>query len=365
MLKKNFLITIGTRPELIKLYPLIKSMRNSKNFQIKICYTGQHKELVKMSLKIFDFNPDYSFNIMKKGQSSLDIVENIFKKFKKITKKYDFDGIIVQGDTTTAMSAALAAFYLKKKIIHIEAGLRTNNIYDPFPEEANRKIISQIASLHFAPTKIAKSNLIKEGIKGKNIFVVGNTVIDALKIIAKKFEINQNEKNIVLCTLHRSENIKKNIDIMIDSLVEIAKKNLDWKIIWPQHPNPMIKKKLKKILNKQKNLLILNSLNYVDFIKTLKECKLIISDSGGIQEEASYLGKYVFIMRKNTERPEAIINRTGIILNFKKKIIVDQINKFIKDKKWLSIKSSNCFGAGNASPKIHNILKSNFIKNEK
>ena len=357
MLKKKILITLGTRPELIKLYPLIKSMYDSKNFLVKTCYTGQHKELVKMSSKIFDFKPEFSLNIMKTNQNSVDIVKNIFSKFEKINSRFNFESIIIQGDTTTAMAAALAAFYFKKKVIHVEAGLRTKNINDPFPEEANRKIISQIASIHFAPTKIAKDNLIKEGIKNKNIFVVGNTVIDTLKIISKKYKINQEEKNTILCTIHRNENLKKNIDIIINSLLEIAKKNPSWKIIWPLHPNPVIKKKLKKILNKKKNLKVLNPLNYFDFIKTLKESRIIISDSGGIQEEASYLGKYVFIMRKNTERPEVIINRTGKILDFNKKVIVDQINKFIKDKKWLKINSSNCFGTGNTSQKIHKILK--------
>lgn len=359
MLKKKILITLGTRPELIKLYPLIKSMRNSKRFLVKTCYTGQHRELVKMSSKIFDFDPDFSLNIMKESQSSIEIVKNIFNKFEKIKDRYNFESIIVQGDTTTAMSAALAAFYLKKEIIHIEAGLRTKDINDPFPEEGNRKIISQIASLHFAPTKIAKNNLIEEGIKSKNIFIVGNTVIDTLKIISKKYKIKTSKENIVLCTIHRSENIKKNINIIIESLLAIAKENPDWKIIWPHHPNPVIKKKLGKIFNKQKNLVILNSLNYLDFLKVLKKCKIIVSDSGGVQEEATYLGKYVFIMRKSTERPEVLNNKIGEILSFNKTLIVEKINRFIKKEKWLKIKASNCFGIGNSSQIIHKILKTN------
>jgi len=359
MLKKKILITLGTRPELIKLFPLIKSLSVSKKFIVKTCYTGQHKELVKMSSKLFEFEPEFSLNIMKKSQNSVDIVKNIFSKFENINKKFNFESIIVQGDTTTAMAAALASFYLKKKIIHIESGLRTGDINDPFPEEANRKIISQIATLHFAPTKGAKNNLIKEGIKSKNIFVVGNTVIDTLKIFFNKHKIIQNEKNIILCTLHRSENIEKNIEIVINSLLKIAKKNPSWKIIWPHHPNPIIKKKLKKILNKKNNLIILNPLSYSDFIKVFKECRLVISDSGGIQEEASYLGKYVFIMRKKTERPEVIVNKTAKILNFNKNEIEDEINKFIKDKKWQKIKSSNCFGIGNTSKKIRKILENN------
>jgi UDP-N-acetylglucosamine 2-epimerase (non-hydrolysing) len=355
-MQKKILITLGTRPELIKLYPLIKLIKVSKNFSVKTCYTGQHRELVKMSSKIFNFSPDFSLNIMKESQSSLDIVENIFNKFKKICHKYNFESIIVQGDTTSAMSAALAAFYLKKNIIHIEAGLRTKNIYDPFPEEANRKIISQIASLHFSPTKLAKINLIKEGIENKRIFVVGNTVIDTLKTISNKYRIKNKNKNIILCTIHRSENINKNIDTIINSLLKIAEKNRDWKIIWPFHPNPIIKKKLQKIIGKQNNLLILNSLNYLDFTRILKESKLIISDSGGIQEEAAYLGKYIFIMRMSTERPE-VLKKNGQILGFNEKIIIKKIESFIKKKKWNKIKPSNCFGRGNSAKKIINILE--------
>jgi UDP-N-acetylglucosamine 2-epimerase (non-hydrolysing) len=356
MLKKRILIALGTRPELIKLYPIIKELGKSKSFYIKICYTGQHKELVKMSSHILNFKPNFSLNVMKKNQNSIDVVENIFKKIKKILKKYNFQSIIVQGDTTTAMAVALAGFYLKKKIYHVEAGLRTHDINDPFPEEGNRKIISQISSIHFAPTNLSRKNLITEGTKNK-IYVTGNTVIDTLIEISKKYNIKKNEDKIILCTIHRNENINKNIKIILASLLKIAKDNPDWKIIWPYHLNPIIKKKLKKFVNKRENLLIINSLDYLSFLKFFFKCSLVISDSGGLQEEAAYLGKYVFIMRRKTERPEIIINNLGEILNVNKELIVNKINIFLRKKKWKKIKPSNCFGNGNSAKKIVSILE--------
>lgn len=359
MVKNKILVALGTRPELIKLAPVINRLHKSKIIDLKICYTGQHKSLVKMSSDIFKFKPDFSLNIMKKKQDSVYLVEKIFQKMRNVFKKYNCDSVIVQGDTTTAMAVALTGFYFKKKIYHIEAGLRTHDINDPFPEEANRKIISKISTINFAPTKNAMKNLIEENVDKKKIFVTGNTVIDSLKFITKKYNIKRSEENIILCTIHRSENINQNIGIIINSLFKIAKDNPDWKIIWPYHPNPIITVKLKKFVNKYKNLLIISSLDYLNFLRILNKSKLIISDSGGIQEEAAYLGKYVFIMRKETERPEIILNNLGKILCFDEKIITKETKLFIKKKKWKKIKPSNCFGNGSSAEMIFKILKKN------
>ena len=368
---KKLLFVFGTRPEAIKLAPLINSIKENNKFEVKVCVTSQHKEMLSQVLDVFDITPDYDLNVMSNNQSLNSLTSKIIKRLEEIIIDYEPQGVIVHGDTTTTFSAAWAAFNTQKKIIHIEAGLRTHDIKSPWPEEANRKLTSIITDLHFSPTKGAKENLEKEGVKEHKIFVTGNTVIDALlatkEIIEKKENLQlslkkkmpfiQEEKKIILVTGHRRENHGKGFINICKALKQVAEQN-SVQIIYPVHMNPNVQKPVNEILKNINNILLIDPLPYEAFLWLMEKSKLIITDSGGIQEEAPSLGKPVLVMRETTERPEAVDAGTVILVGTNTEKIVKEANNLLQnDSEYERMsKLHNPYGEGKASKRILNFL---------
>ena len=356
-MKKKILLIIGTRPEFIKLFPLYKKLANNKNFITKVCFTGQHKQLISQHNSIFKIKSNFNLKIMTKNQNLFSINQKLFKNFANLFENEPFDAVCVQGDTNSAMIGALSAFYKKMKIIHVEAGLKTFDKYNPFPEEVNRDIISCIADLNLAPTINAKKNLLQKNIDKNKVFLVGNTVIDTLKFILKKNNINIQTNKQIICTMHRNENKGKNLEIFCNSIINLSKKFREWKILISSHPRPDIQKILNEKFNKKsKNIVIKKSMKYEEFIEELSKSSLVVTDSGGVQEEAAYLGKFTFILRKVTERVEILEKNLGKIIKIKESEIQNKIGKFILSNKWKRSKRSYVFGKGFASNKIMKIL---------
>ncbi len=371
---------MGTRPEVIKLFPVINIFKKKKKFfKTEIAISGQHREIVDDLLNFFRIEVNYDFNLIKENQSLFDITINGLRGMSKILNKSNPDLVFVQGDTTSAFIGALSSFYKKIYIAHIEAGLRTYDKYSPFPEEKNRVLISHLSDFHFTTTIEAKKNLLKENIK-KNIWVVGNTVIDSLQYIITYFENNlklRNEisnyfknvdfsKKIILITSHRRENFGDNLLNICVALKELARKIPDIEILFPVHPNPNVLKPVKSLLNKIKNIHLYPPLFYPYFIWLLQRTFLILTDSGGIQEEASYLGKPLLILRNNTERYEIIKNRNGKLIGTDTKRIIKEVEKLIYNKNEYKkmLGKVKCYGNGNASEKIYKIIKEFFYGKE-
>lgn len=370
---KKILLILGTRPEAIKMIPVYYQLKKN-GFQTLLCSTGQHIEMVNEILDFFKIKADFELNIMKPNQDLFYITNQVLTKIKDVLDLCKPDLVLVQGDTTTAMSAALAAFYLKIPIGHIEAGLRTNNIFSPFPEEANRKIISLITDFHFTPTKLATQQLLKENINPEKIFNTGNTVVDALYNVQKKIENNEvnidleiknivnnskrNQKKVILLTIHRRESLMY-LENSLNAIKEIAQINDDLEIIYPVHPNPLIRNVIDKIeLYKLKNIHITKPLSYKDLIYSLINSFAVITDSGGIQEEAISLAKPTLVLRLETERMEGInAGAASLIKNFETENIKKQILDLLQYKR--SLKNLNVYGDGTASKQIVDIIKKN------
>lgn len=372
---KKILVVFGTRPEAIKLAPLVKELKKNKLFKTYVCSTGQHKEMVKQVLDIFNLNLDFEMNIMKKNQDLFEISSNSISKFKKVLDEVEPDLVIVQGDTTTAFTASLAAFYKKIKIAHIEAGLRSFNKFHPYPEEVNRKIISLLADFHFAPTKAAADNLLKEGIKKDKVFVTGNTVIDSLfeaqkKIVGKqlpnKIIIDHSkylpnslfDKKFILITLHRREKFGDELEKILLAIKYLANK-YDYNFVYPVHLNPNVQIPVNKILKDNKNIFLLPPLDYLSFIYLMSRCHLLLTDSGGIQEESFVFKKPLIVIRDVTERNEAIkagyAFLTGSDPKKIKNAFADIDTKL--NNHYNFFEGKNPFGDGKASTKIVDILK--------
>ena len=371
------MFAFGTRPEAIKMAPLIKTFQADKDFVTKICVTAQHREMLDQVLNIFDINPDYDLNIMKPGQDLFDVTENVLSGMKRVLSDFNPDIVLVHGDTTTTSACSLAAFYNKIKIGHIEAGLRTGDIYSPWPEEANRKITGVLADYHFAPTSTSENNLLKENINKKNILVTGNTVIDALYLMIEKIENNPrlksrilelissqyklcDDKKIILITGHRRENFGHGFRNICNALKTIADNNPDFDIVYPVHFNPNVQKPVRKILSNAKNIYLIEPLSYECFIYMMSKSFFIITDSGGIQEEAPSLGKPVLVMRDSSERPEAIKAGTVKLVGTDYAKIIEESQKLIDDENEYNkmSKAYNPYGDGKASLKILNFIKS-------
>ena len=351
---------MGTRPEIIKLAPLIIHSKRLKNINVRIVLTGQHKEMASDVMDLFDLKEDNNLQIMKSNQSLNYISVSILKGLKNEFKFHRPDLVIVQGDTTSAFISALGAFYEGIKLAHIEAGLRTNNILSPFPEEANRRLISQIATINFAPTNIALENLKNEGIY-KNTFLTGNTVIDAISLLIKNkrikkdnfFQENKNLK-LILVTVHRRENWGKKLINIIEALIQIVKVNPNVGIVLPMHKNKEIRKVFIKYLKNIDRIFLKDSLLYDNFVGILSQSYCVLTDSGGIQEEAPFLGKPVLVLRDSTERVESIKSGSAILVGTDPKIIIEKVNRIISDPKVyksMSVKRS-IYGDGKASKKI-------------
>jgi UDP-N-acetylglucosamine 2-epimerase (non-hydrolysing) len=367
--KKRILFVFGTRPEAIKVAPVIKKFQNT-NFEIKVCNTGQHSDLLDPVLSFFNIKPDFNLKVMKENQTLFDITSNILSSLKTTLETYKPDLVFVHGDTTTAFISSLACFYLKIKIAHIEAGLRTNDKYSPFPEEMNRTLISSLADFHFAPTKRSKSNLLDLKIPEQRIKITGNTVIDSL-LMAKEIVLKDsnyqikgvdNNKKIILFTGHRRENFGAGFEKIFKSLKKISKNYPDIQIVYPVHPNPNVKKLASKFFKNDKSILLIPPLDYGQFVWLMINSFIIITDSGGIQEEAPSLGKPVLVTRNKTERPEAVDAGTVILVGDDEDEIYKNASKLLSDRNVYDKMSKliNPYGDGNASSHIFSYVNKLF-----
>lgn len=366
---KKVLLVFGTRPEAIKMAPVVNTFKKSENFKTKVCVTAQHREMLDQVLKFFDITPDYDLNLMQPGQNLYSLTSRIILEIKDVLEDFKPNYVFVHGDTTTTMSTSIASFYSEAKVCHVEAGLRTNNKYAPFPEEINRQVTSRITEYHFAPTERAKHNLICENIEKEKIVITGNTVIDALLEGVKKVKkldhpeittlnrIINPDKKLILVTGHRRENFGLGFLNICKALKKIGKRK-DVQIIYPVHLNPNVLEPVHQILGKHKNIHLVEPLSYESFIWLMEKSYLIITDSGGVQEEAPSLGKPVLVMRQTTERPEAIEAGTVVLVGTDKDIIhretvelLDNTNKY----KEMS-KLHNPYGDGNAAKRIVDFL---------
>ena len=375
---KRVLLVFGTRPEAIKMAPLVKRLgAMNDEFLVKVCVTAQHRQMLDQVLDIFDITPDYDLDIMKHKQDLYDITSNILLKMRDILMDFKPDIVLVHGDTTTTSATSLATFYQKIRVGHIEAGLRTGNIYSPWPEEANRQITGVLANYHFAPTDESANNLLKENKPKKSIFVTGNTVIDALYMVLDKIDqslelkqrIIQNiEKNskfkinnskFILVTGHRRENFGEGFLNICQALKALSLKNPDIDIVYPVHLNPNVQEPVFKILSDISNIHLIEPLEYESFLYIMSRAYFIITDSGGVQEEAPSLGKPVLVMRDTTERPEAVKAGTVKLVGTNKEIIIKEAQKLIDDKIEYNkmSKAHNPYGDGKASERIATILK--------
>jgi len=365
MLKKN-LIIFGTRPEAIKMAPLVKEFLKNRNFVTKVCVTGQHREMLDQVLKFFDIKPDYDMDLMKQGQNLYGLTADIITGLQPILEEFQPDYVYVHGDTTTTMSASIASFYFGAKVCHIEAGLRTFDKKAPFPEEINRTITGHIADYHFAPTQNSFDNLIRENILESSILISGNTVIDALiqsvdrvdKMVDIEIENLKKSidftKRIILVTGHRRENHGQGFLNICQALKEIGDSIENVQIIYPVHLNPKVQKPVYEALSDAKNVKLIKPLAYPAFVWLMNKAELVITDSGGVQEEAPSLGKPVLVMRDTTERPEAIKAGTVILVGTSKEKIVNEALELLNDEeryKQMS-KLHNPYGDGNACQRI-------------
>lgn len=360
---KKILIVFGTRPEAIKMAPLVKEfMKKKAIFETKVCVTAQHREMLDQVLDFFEIIPDYDLNLMKPGQNLHTLTADVIVGMKPILDEFSPDYVFVHGDTTTSTAAALATFYSGAKICHVEAGLRTYNKLSPFPEEMNRQLTGRMADFHFAPTEKSKENLLKEGIDPDTVFVTGNTVIDALLYAKDKVEVvddNQIEslkkiidfsKDLILVTGHRRENFGDGFINICKALKQLATEQ-NVQIIYPVHLNPNVQKPVNELLGDVKNIRLISPLNYPAFVWLMKQSKVIITDSGGVQEEAPSLGKPVLVMRNTTERPEAIEAGTVILVGTEIAKIVNHASHLLNNQdlyQKMSL-SHNPYGDGMAS----------------
>ena len=373
---RKILLVFGTRPEAIKMAPLALELKKSDYLQIKICVTAQHREMLDQVMTSFDLKADYDLDLMRTGQNLNSITADVVVELKPILHDFKPDLVLVHGDTTTTMASSLAAYYEQIPVAHVEAGLRTHNIYSPWPEEINRQLTGKIASYHFAPTEEAAMNLMKEGVDRNKIYVTGNTVIDALLLKVEKIRNNLALKNdcyqavlksgydlnvdkkFILITGHRRENFGQGFENICLALKELAKCNPNIDFVYPVHLNPNVKKPVEQLLTGVSNIHLIAPQDYEPFIYLMDNCLLIMSDSGGIQEEAPSLGKPVLVMRDTTERPEAVRAGTVKLVGTELETLVQQTQQLIDDSKLYTqmSRAHNPYGNGTASKRILDII---------
>ena len=382
---KTILLVFGTRPEAIKMCPLVKDFKRFPDlFDTKVCVTGQHREMLDQVLRIFDIHPDFDLNIMKQGQDLYDITSRVLLGMRDILQQVKPDVVLVHGDTTTSTAAALAAFYQQIPVGHVEAGLRTNNIYSPWPEEMNRQITSRIATYNFSPTPLSKENLLKENVNENSILVTGNTVIDALHIVVERIKsgkslqaelINQLSsagynpsrlnlgRKLVLITGHRRENFGDGFISMCSAIRDLAHKYPDVDFVYPMHLNPNVRKPIHQVfgdtLTNLGNMFFIEPLEYLSFVYLMEKSTIVLTDSGGIQEEAPGLGKPVLVMRDTTERPEALEAGTVKLVGTDYNKIVNAVSELLENKQAYMAMSQavNPYGDGKACGRIVSFLK--------
>lgn len=382
---KKIMLVFGTRPEAIKMAPLVKEFQKyPEKFQTIVCVTGQHREMLDQVLRIFEIVPDYDLNIMKQGQDLYDVTARVLTGMRDVLKEAQPDVVLVHGDTTTSTAAALAAFYQQIPVGHVEAGLRTHNIYSPWPEEMNRQITGRIATYHFAPTPLSKQNLLAEGVKEEHIYVTGNTVIDALYMVVDKIKKNKEldtkledllkragydvnrlvgEKKLVLITGHRRENFGDGFIHMCTAIKDLTQKYPNVDFVYPMHLNPNVRKPIHEVfgedLSNLDNMFFIEPLEYLSFVYLMEKSTIVLTDSGGIQEEAPGLGKPVLVMRDTTERPEALEAGTVKLVGTRYDKIVAEVSTLLDNLEYYEImsKAVNPYGDGIACKRIINILR--------
>ncbi|MCL5033941.1 MAG: UDP-N-acetylglucosamine 2-epimerase (non-hydrolyzing) [Bacteroidetes bacterium] len=372
-MKKRVLFIFGTRPEAIKMAPLINEMGKSGEFEVRICVTAQHRQMLDQVLEIFRIKPDHDLNIMTSNQSLFDITARIMSKLQEVLAAEKPDLVMVQGDTTTTFAGALAAYYARTRVAHLEAGLRTNNKFAPFPEEINRRMTSVIADIHLAPTQWSRDNLIRENVPAENIFVTGNTVIDALFHVAALLRSSKPDydrlfkgvdfgRKMVLITGHRRENFGEGFLSICESIRDLALKYGDVEFLYPVHFNPNVRKPVNEILHGIRNVHLVEPLDYEPFIYAMDKSYMVLTDSGGVQEEAPSLGKPVLVMRDTTERPEAVDAGTVRLVGTDKKKIVEGVSVLLEDAEVYAqmSRAHNPYGDGKASERIVGILNHYF-----
>ena len=377
-MKKKIMLVFGTRPEAIKMAPLVKEFqKNQEDFETIVCVTGQHREMLDQVLKIFDIKPDYDLNIMKQGQDLYDVTARVLTGMRDVFKQCKPDVVLVHGDTTTSTAAALAAFYQQIPVGHVEAGLRTHNIYSPWPEEMNRQITGRIATYNFAPTPLSAKNLKEENAHGQ-IFVTGNTVIDALHMVVERLHSDQAlaeeqvrvlkeagypinrliGRRVVLITGHRRENFGDGFISMVTAMKDLSEKYPDVDFVYPMHLNPNVRKPIHEVfgedLTKYKNFFFIEPLQYLEFVYLMEKSCIVLTDSGGIQEEAPGLGKPVLVMRDTTERPEALESGTVHLVGTNHDLIVNEVSTLLDDPVAYErmSKAVNPYGDGQACRRI-------------
>ncbi|MDY4597059.1 MULTISPECIES: non-hydrolyzing UDP-N-acetylglucosamine 2-epimerase [Clostridia] len=361
---KKIMLVFGTRPEAIKMCPVVKELKKYEEFKVSVCVTGQHKEMLQQVLDVFEVVPDYNLNIMKQQQTLFDITANILLKIKEVLEKEKPDLVLVHGDTSTTFVSSLACFYLHIPVGHVEAGLRTYNLESPFPEEFNRQAVSLLAQYNFAPTDLSKRNLLSEGKREESICVTGNTAIDALKTTIRESYSHPElewakDSKLIMITAHRRENLGEPMKHMFRAIKRVIDEYPDVKAIYPIHMNPIVRKTADEILGENEKIHIIEPLEVVDFHNFLNKSYLILTDSGGIQEEAPSLGKPVLVMRDTTERPEGIKAGTLKLVGTEEEIIYRNFKLLLSDKEEYEKMSlaTNPYGDGEASKRIAEFLK--------
>ncbi|MCF6234039.1 MAG: UDP-N-acetylglucosamine 2-epimerase (non-hydrolyzing) [Rhodobacteraceae bacterium] len=365
------LVVFGTRPEAIKMAPVVKMLKKSAGLNVHVCVTAQHRQMLDQVLQLFDITPDFDLNVMQPGQDLTDITAKIILALRDILRDGGYDRVLVHGDTTTAMAASLAAFYAQVKVGHVEAGLRTGNIYAPWPEEMNRMIVGRIATLHFAPTEAARQSLLAENVSDDSIFVTGNTVIDALQQVVGQFNADDTldaqmqdrfpfldqDRRMILVTGHRRENFGEGFESICQALKEISEQS-DAQIIYPVHLNPNVQEPVNRILGKTSLVHLIAPQDYLPFVWLMRRAHLIITDSGGVQEEAPSLGKPVLVMRETTERPEAVVAGTVRLVGTDTGKIRDEALRLLHDAQAYNemARALNPYGDGHAAERIARVL---------
>lgn len=372
MTKKKILTVFGTRPEAIKMAPLVHALAADERFEAKCCVTAQHREMLDQVLELFEITPDYDLNLMKAGQTLNDVTARIVQELKPVLQEFQPDVVLVHGDTATTFAASLAAYYEQIEVGHVEAGLRTGNIYSPWPEEANRRLTGVLTNYHFAPTETSKENLLRENFSPEDIVVTGNTVIDALLMVKDKIESDSDlsatlaaqfpflddSKELILVTGHRRESFGGGFERICEALAQTAKQHPNVQILYPMHLNPNVREPVNRILGDVENVLLIEPQQYLPFIYLMSRSHIILTDSGGIQEEAPSLGKPVLVMRDTTERPEAVAAGTVKLVGTDVEKITASLDSLLKDEEAYKEMSfaHNPYGDGKACQRILDAL---------
>ena len=361
---KKIMLVFGTRPEAIKMCPLVNELKKRKSIETVVCVTGQHRQMLDQVLEAFSVVPDYDLSIMKDKQTLFDVTVNILERIKTVLEEVKPDAVLVHGDTSTTFVTALACFYLQIPVGHVEAGLRTYNIYSPYPEEFNRQAVSIISQYNFAPTELSKQNLLKEGKNPESIYVTGNTAIDALKTTVRADYTHPEldwakDSRLIMITAHRRENLGEPMRHMFKAIRRVMDEHPDVKAIYPIHMNPVVREIAQEYLGDDDRIHIIEPLDVLDFHNFLSRSYLILTDSGGIQEEAPSLGKPVLVMRDTTERPEGIAAGTLKLVGTEEEIIYREFSRLLSDKAEYEAmsKASNPYGDGHACERIADILE--------